>query len=79
MKIFGVPGWRFSYAEGIAYGRRSANRKTGKLAPRYIGPFKILERIGAMSYKLDIPASMSSIPNVFHVSMLKKHLHDEEQ
>ena len=32
-----------------------------------------------MSYRLDLPASMSSIHNVFHVSMLKKHLHDEEQ
>ena len=55
------------------FGRR------GKLAPRYIGPFRILERIGAVSYRLDLPASMSSIHNVFHISMHKKHLHDGKQ
>nr|ABD63160.1 pol protein, putative [Asparagus officinalis] len=55
------------------FGRR------GKLVPRYIRPFRILECIGAVSYRLDLPASMSSIHNVFHISILKKHLHDEEQ
>ena len=55
------------------FGRR------GKLAPRYIGPSWILERIRAVSYRLDLPASMSSVHNVFHISMIKKHLHDEEQ
>ncbi|XP_020274978.1 uncharacterized protein LOC109849546 [Asparagus officinalis] len=55
------------------FGRR------GKLAPRYIGPFLIIEHIRAVSYRLDLPASMSSIHDVFHVSMLKKHLRDEEE
>lgn len=44
--------------------------KKGKLAPRYIGPFEILQRIGNVSYKLDFSASMERIHPVFHVSML---------
>ncbi|XP_020249412.1 uncharacterized protein LOC109826804 [Asparagus officinalis] len=55
------------------FGRR------GKLSPGYIDPFRIVERIGVVSYRLDILASMSSIHSVFHVSMLKKHLSDKEQ
>jgi hypothetical protein len=40
----------------------------GKLAPRYIGPFKILECHGDMSYKLELPQKMSKVHDVFHVS-----------
>jgi hypothetical protein len=46
----------------------------GKLAPRYIGPFKILERRGEMSYKLELPPKMSEVHDVFHVSQLRKCL-----
>jgi hypothetical protein len=46
----------------------------GKLVPRYIGPFKILERRGEMSYKLELPAELSEFHDVFHVSQLRKCL-----
>ncbi|GKF65744.1 hypothetical protein Tco_0192261, partial [Tanacetum coccineum] len=51
--------------------------KRGKLNPRYIGPFKILERIGPVAYRLKLHEELSSIHNTFHVSNLKKCLSDE--
>ena len=46
----------------------------GKLAPRYIGPFPILERYGPVAYRLQLPETLSVVHNVFHVSQLKKCL-----
>ncbi|KAI3819231.1 hypothetical protein L1987_13056 [Smallanthus sonchifolius] len=51
--------------------------KRGKLNPRYVGPFKILKRIGPVAYQLDLPERLSGVHNVFHVSNLKKCLADE--
>ncbi|KAD6454819.1 hypothetical protein E3N88_09525 [Mikania micrantha] len=51
--------------------------KKGKLAPRYVVPFKILERIGKMAYKLDLPLELSNVHPTFHVSNLKKCLANE--
>ncbi|GJR10548.1 putative reverse transcriptase domain-containing protein [Tanacetum coccineum] len=49
----------------------------GKLAPRYVGPFEILERIGPVAYRLRLPQELSSVHDTFHVSNLKKCLADE--
>ncbi|GJY13799.1 hypothetical protein Tco_0383108, partial [Tanacetum coccineum] len=51
-------------------------RKKGKLAPRYVGPFEILKRIGLVAYRLRLPEELSSVHDTFHVSNLKKCLAD---
>ena len=51
-------------------------RKRGKLNPRFIGPFEILERIGQVAYRLALPPSMSGVHDVFHISMLRKYIAD---
>jgi hypothetical protein len=50
--------------------------KKGKLSPRFIGPFKIIQKVGEVAYKLELPENMKGVHNVFHVSMLRKHLRD---
>ncbi|KAL5568841.1 hypothetical protein UlMin_025416 [Ulmus minor] len=50
--------------------------KRGKLSPRFVGPFEILERIGDLAYRVALPPAMSGIHNVFHVSMLRKYTPD---
>ncbi|GJY98832.1 putative reverse transcriptase domain-containing protein [Tanacetum coccineum] len=51
--------------------------KRGKLNPRYIGPFQIIERIGPVAYRLELPQELSRVHNVFHVCNLKKCLSDD--
>nr|GFC92891.1 putative reverse transcriptase domain-containing protein [Tanacetum cinerariifolium] len=51
--------------------------KRGKLNPRYVGPLKVLERVGDVSYKLDLPEELSRVHNTLHVSNLKKCHVDE--
>ena len=50
--------------------------KRGKLSPRYIGPYRIVERIGEMAYRLELPSDLDRIHDVFHVSMLRKYIPD---
>ena len=48
--------------------------KRGNLSPRYIGPYKIVERIGEVAYRLELPSYLDRIHDVFHVSMLRKYI-----
>ncbi|GKE75377.1 putative reverse transcriptase domain-containing protein [Tanacetum coccineum] len=51
--------------------------KRGKLNPRYVGPFKVLEKVGFVAYKLELPQELSRVHNTFYVSNLKKCYSDE--
>ena len=51
--------------------------KKGKLSPRFVGPFEILERVGQVSYRLALPPALSVVHNVFHVSALRRYVSDE--
>ena len=51
--------------------------KKGKLSPRFIGPYKVLEQIGPMAYRLALPPELATLHNVFHVSMLRRYRSDE--
>ncbi|GJR23379.1 putative reverse transcriptase domain-containing protein [Tanacetum coccineum] len=51
--------------------------KRGKLNPRYVRPFKVLEKVGSITYKLELPQELSRVHNTFHVSNLKKCYADE--
>ena len=48
----------------------------GKLSPRYIGPYEIIEKIGPLAYRLALPSEISQIHNVFHVSILRRYRSD---
>jgi hypothetical protein len=54
-------------------------RVKGQLAPRYVGPFKIINHEGEVAYQLDLPPQLSEVHNVFHVSQLKKCLRVPEE
>ena len=47
--------------------------KKGKLSPRFIGPYEVIENVGPMAYRLALPLELEKIHNVFHVSMLRRY------
>jgi hypothetical protein len=49
----------------------------GKLSPRYIVPFEIMERVGEVAYRLALPPALDGVHNVFHVSQLRKYVKDD--
>ncbi|GJU82887.1 hypothetical protein Tco_1285252 [Tanacetum coccineum] len=51
--------------------------KRGKLNPRYIGPFKIIAKVGTVAYDLELPEKLSRVHSTFHISKLKKCMADE--
>ncbi|CAN4096794.1 unnamed protein product [Withania somnifera] len=51
--------------------------RSGKLSPRYIGPYEILERVGDVAYRLALPPMLSVVHPVFHVSMLRLYMYNE--
>ena len=53
--------------------------KKGKLNPRFIGSYEILERIGPVAYRLVLPPELAKLHNVFHVPMLRRYRSDESQ
>ncbi|GJS54601.1 putative reverse transcriptase domain-containing protein [Tanacetum coccineum] len=50
--------------------------KKGKLSPRFVGPFEIIEKVGTVAYRLDLPEELNGVHDMFHVSNLKKYLAD---
>ncbi|GJR54145.1 hypothetical protein Tco_1404666 [Tanacetum coccineum] len=68
---------RQSYAQGLPWKEVVHFGKLGKLNPRYVGPFKGLEKVGAVAYKLKLPQEPSRVQNMCHVSNLKKCYADE--
>jgi hypothetical protein len=52
--------------------------KKGKLSPRYIGPFEVLRRVGAVAYEVALPLELAHIHNVFHVSVLRSYRPDHK-
>ncbi|XP_049358858.1 uncharacterized protein LOC125823534 [Solanum verrucosum] len=55
---------------------QSRHKSYADLSPRYIGPYKIIQRIGQVAYELELPQELSAVHSVFHVSMLRKCVGD---
>ncbi|GJT73732.1 hypothetical protein Tco_1033018 [Tanacetum coccineum] len=74
-RAFRISSWDPVYVKSITF-VKGCHRfgKRGKLNPRYIGSFKILERIGPVAYKLELPEELNNVHSTFHISKQKKCL-----
>ena len=70
-RIFDVEDWVFLRLQTYKKMSLKQAKKRNKLSPKYYGPYKVLQKIGTMAYKLELPAS-SRVHPVFHVSCLNK-------
>jgi hypothetical protein len=75
-RSFEVGDWVFLRLQPYKYMSLKQAKKDNKLSPKYYGPYKVLQNIGTMAYKLELPAS-SRVHPVFHVSCLKKVIGDK--
>jgi hypothetical protein len=75
---FEVGDWVFLRLQPYKQMSLKQQKKDNKLAPKYYGPYKVLQRIGSMAYKLELPPS-SHVHPVFHVSFLKKVIETRSQ
>jgi len=50
----------------------------GKLIPRYVGPFQILQKVGTIAYRLALPPALQGIHDIFHVSNLRRYMPDPD-
>ncbi|CAN6678909.1 unnamed protein product [Malus baccata var. baccata] len=73
-RVYDVGDWVFlklsPWRGVVRFGKR------GKLSPRYIGPYVIIEIVGEVAYRLELPSELSKVYNVFHVSMLRHYISD---
>ena len=75
-RSFEVGDWVFLIIQPYKQMSLKKAKKDNKLSPKYYGPYKVLQKIGTMAYKLDLPDS-SWVHPVFHVSCLKKVIGDK--
>ena len=75
-RSFEVGDWVFLRLQSYKHMSLKQAKKDNKLSPKYYGPYKVLQKIGTMAYKLELPAS-SQVHPVFHVSCLKKVIGDK--
>ncbi|KAG7533312.1 Zinc finger CCHC-type [Arabidopsis thaliana x Arabidopsis arenosa] len=67
------------YLKAVTYKGKGRFSTRKKLSPRYVGPYKVIERVGAVAYKLKLPPKLDAFHKVFHVSQLRKCLSEHEE